>query len=157
MEGVANPKIKQGLEQSLTSSVTADPDDNPLSASMIWSDSFDLSGGAATLDLTGLLRGVLTSLTLLGKKPLCIVIYNKATNTSSVTIVPGAVNGFDVFGAADSKVTLPVGHFVMIGAANLAGVVAALQTVATGDKTIDFSSSDANATVQVGVIASLTV
>ena len=114
-----------------------------------WQDSLSLTAGAATLDLTSLASGNLAAKDFTGLKVQFIKIRNRSANTAAVTIVDGATNGYNIFGDASGSVTIPAGMTLMLGADTTEG----LQDVAAADKTIDFSSSDADATVDIQIIA----
>ena len=114
-----------------------------------WQDTFSLSAGAATLTLTALSFGNLAAKDLTGLKVQFIKIRNRSTNTAAVTIVDGAANGYNILGDASGQITMPVGSTFMFGMDTTEG----LQDVAAGDATIDFSSSDVDATVDVQIIA----
>lgn len=152
LDGTANPKIKPSLETSLSASVTPDPDANPVSATKIWTDTVALSGGVLTIDMTALVRGALANLNLNALNPNAFIIYNRASNTGSVTIVPGVTNGYNIFGDAAGKVVLSPGQWVMWAINNVTGATD-LPVVGATDKTIDFSSADVDATIELGIIA----
>ena len=113
-----------------------------------WSDTVALSGGSATIDLSSLSLGAtLTALDLTGLKVQGFVFQSKAANTDTVTIVDGASNGYNLFGDSSGQVTLSPGGAVSFYAPE------DLPDVGSGAKTIDLSSSDLDAQVDVILIA----
>lgn len=153
IDGMTNPKVTQKLDTNLTSSVPGEPDISNLFATLAWSDRFNLSAGAATLNLASLARGSLPALDLTDNSPIFYVFYNLITNSGALTIEPGASNGYAIFGAADAKIVLQPGHWAAYGILNVAGADNNLNVVASGDRTVDLSSGDADATVVVGILA----
>lgn len=119
----------------------------------VWSDSFTLSSGTATIDLTALSRTAQSDLNLStgSLKIQAFILAVPSTNTGSVTITDGATNGYNLFGDASGQIT--------IGASGQAGLAMfylpeQLPEVANGSAdTIDFSSGDADATVEIVLVA----
>lgn len=114
-----------------------------------WQDTFSLSAGAATVNLASLSNGNLTAKDFTGLKVQFIKIYNRSTNTAAVTVVDGAANGYNIWGDASGSITILVGMMVVFGAVATEG----LDDIAAADRTIDFSSSDVDATVDIQIIA----
>ena len=94
-----------------------------------------MSGGAATINLAALsgLNGATIDLT--GLKLQAIKFRNLSTNANDITIVPGAANGYNIFGAADGKVVLSPGQSILMSLQDQG------QDVASGDRTIDISGT----------------
>lgn len=112
----------------------------------VWSDSLQLVAGAATLDLAGLVRAVLTNVNLTGKKLQGFYLRTPA-NTAFVTVGPGATNPYNITGEAASSLRLPPNSFWM------AWLPEGLADVAGGAKEIDFASTDADAIVEIVFVA----
>ncbi len=109
-------------------------------ATKAWGITALLSGGVATIDLTALTRGgELSNVDFSGLKLQLVYFKATAANTDKITIVTGAVNGYDIWGAALGSVTLDPGAQIMHS------VEDDLQDVAGGDLAIDLASPDANA------------
>lgn len=116
--------------------------------SKVWSDQVQLSGGALSLDLTNLSRGsVLSALDMTGLKVQLIKIKATSTNTDTVTVVDGATNGYNIFGSSSGSITLASGDVAMFFFDE------SLPDVASGAKTIDISSSDTDALVDIILVA----
>ena len=107
-----------------------------------------LSGGAATLDLTSITHGSeLNAVTFSGLKVQLLKVRARSTNTDTVTIVDGASNGYNIFGDASGQITLSAGMEALFFYNE------ALADVSGSAKTIDFSSSDADAIVDIIIVA----
>lgn len=103
--------------------------------------SFELAAAALTVDLTAApdAKNISDTVDLTGKKLVAILIVAAADNNAAgVTIVPGAVNGYDILGAAADRLTIYPGQTVcsfQLGAAS------SWDAVAAGDRTIDFTGN----------------
>ena len=104
-------------------------------ATKVFKDQVSLSGNAATLDLTALVRDNLPNVDGTGLKVQLFVFHNKSTNANTMTIVDGATNGYDIFGSAAGSVTVPIGGTVMFFGNDK------LDDIASADKTIDVSGT----------------
>jgi len=104
-----------------------------------WSDTVDLSGGAATIDLTALARQApLEDVDFAGSKIVYAAFAGAAANSNGIEVSPGASNGYAIFGTADDQITVYPGQICEYGSmvqADLAAVVAA-----TNDE-IDFTGT----------------
>lgn len=140
----SNPNITHELA---VGRLTLNANSTPV-ASQVWSDTVALDTGAATIDLSSLSRGsALSALDLTGLKVQGFIIQSKAANTDTVGIDVGASNGYNLFGASDGRAVLSPGGAIMLYAPE------DLPDVASGAKTIDLSSSDADAQVDVVILA----
>lgn len=135
-----NPNINYGINSNASSySSTTTP-----AASKVWGGTVTLTAGAATLDLTALTRSPLATVTLSGLKILAVHIKATSTNTSAVTVVPGASNGYTAMG---------------LGVSLLPGAEAAYHNPSAGvavdgtHKTLDLASADTDASVEVVIWA----
>lgn len=108
-----------------------------------WCNTITLSSGAATVDLTNLTRTGLPTVTLSGLKIRAMHIKAASTNTSLVTAVPGASNGYAALGLG---LSLAPGGEVLIHNPSSAAVSGSL-------KTIDLASADADASVDIVIVA----
>lgn len=115
--------------------------------SQIWSDSITLTAGAATIDLSSLARSGLATLDLSALKVQAFIVRARSTNTDTVTVADGGTNGYNIFGDASGQVTLAAGAAVSFYSPE------GLQDIGSSDKTIDLSSSDADAIVDVVILA----
>lgn len=140
----SNPNITHELA---VGRLTLNANSTPV-VSAAWSDTVALSTGAATIDLTSLSRGaVLSALDLSGLKIQAIILQAKSTNTDTISVVPGASNGFNIFGGADGKI------YLAAGAACLFYVPEDWSDVAAADAEIDLASNDADAEIDVVLLA----
>lgn len=136
------PSIKSklsGLSGTLTSSSTV-----PVTQKYV--DSFDLVAGAATINMTALDQGNLPDVDASGLKPQLFIFHSESDNTDEITISDGAANGHDIFGDASGQVTLPIGGAIMFYGAD------GLDDIGASDLSIDFASSDLDATVNVAMV-----
>lgn len=114
---------------SILSGVTTPP------ASSIFSDRLQLVAGALTLDLQALPQGnIIPDIDLTGQKIQILQFTSPETNLADITISPGAVNGYELGGAAMS-VTLAPGDTILFLFNDNAPDVANL------DSEIDFAGS----------------
>ena len=112
-----------------------------------FSDTFTLSSGSSTLDLTALVRDNLPNVDMTGLKVQLFKVACPSTNTAAVVVADGSSNGYEVYGDANGQVT------VHQGGQDLRFVPDKLDDVAAADKTIDFTSADTDATVSVIICA----
>ncbi len=116
-------------------------------ATKVWSDQRSLTAGTDSIDLTNLTNGNLPAVDMTGLKVQVVKIVSASANTDTITVVDGATNGYNLFGDASGQVTLMVGgHVLWFGNENLADVSSSV-------KTIDFSSSDTDATYDIIIVA----
>lgn len=94
----------------------------------------NLSAGAATINLAALTGTNGATVDLTGLKVQIISIEAKAANANPITIVPGASNGIDLFGASSSITLQPGQRFMWFGND-------AAPDVASGDRTLDLSGT----------------
>lgn len=121
----------------------------PVVVSKAWSSRVQLSAGALSLDLTALTRTNLPNVDFTGLKVKAMKIVPVAANTAAVTLTVGGTNGYQAFGAiADGKISLAAGS----GAEFIFGN-AELPAVDASAKTIDLSSSDVDALVDIIIAA----
>jgi len=112
-------------------------------ATKSWCNTITLSGGVATVDLTSLTRTGLPTVTLSGLKIRAIHFKAIDTNTSLVTIKPGASNGYAALGLG---LSLEAGGEALIRNPDSAAVSGSL-------KTLDLASSYATASVDIVIVA----
>ena len=105
----------------------------------VYAATVTLSAGAYTLNVASLSRTGLSTVDMTGLKPLAVHFQCPSTNTHAVVIAPGASNGYDEFGAGLKLA--PGSECVMHIPSGTA--------FASGDRTLDFSSSMAAAVVNV--------
>jgi len=108
--------------------------------------SFALSGGTTkTWDLTAApdAKNIAATVNLTGKKLVAMLIVADADNDAAgMTMVAGASNGYDIFGASADRLTLYPGQTVCLFQS---GAASSWDAVAAGDKTIDFVGTDGDA------------
>ncbi len=117
-----------------TISATGASTDHPVTKGL--SKKFAMTAGALTLDFRAILGTNNLSVDGNGLKPRFIKLRCPATNANPIVIVPGAVNGLDLFGAA-FKLTLTPGQEILAYLKNGA------PTIADADKTIDITGTAA--------------
>lgn len=100
-------------------------------ADRLFHDKRTLSTGAnEDVDLVGTLLDGLGQ-TFSPARLKCLLVYNRPTNTTNLTIKPGAVNGIaGLFGAAAHTVTIPPGGIFLVVAPTAAAYAL---TAGTGD------------------------
>lgn len=105
--------------------------------------SFALSGGTTkTWDLTAApdAKNIAATVDLTGKKLVAMLITAPIDNAAAgITMVAGATNGYDVFGASTDRLTIYPGQTVCLFQS---GFAASWDAVAAADKTIDFVGTD---------------
>ncbi len=112
-----------------------------------YSDRFSLSSGSATLDLTSLTDAKGDALDLTGLKVQLIAVQCASGNTDAVTVDVGTSNGYEFGGDSTSEMSVQQGGTLVFYAPET------LDDVGASDKTIDFSSSDEDASVDVLIVA----
>jgi len=115
--------------------------------SKAWSDSGNLSGGTATLDLTALTMSNLPDVDLTGLKVKLIKIECPSTNSAGVVVDIGAANPYDVFGDANGQIT------VLPGQVYLAYLAEEAEDVDATHCELDLSSGDADAAYSILLVA----
>lgn len=94
-----------------------------------WSDTVDLSGGTALIDLTALARPApLEDVDMAGKKIVYAAFAGAAANSNPIEVAPDATAGYNIFGTADDKITVYPGQiceYASMVVADLATIVAA--------------------------------
>lgn len=92
-----------------------------------WSDTVDLSGGTATIDLTALARPApLEDVSFAGSKIVYAAFAGAAANANPIEVAPDATAGYNIFGTADDKITVypsQVVEYVSFAQADLAAIV----------------------------------
>ena len=113
-----------------------------------WSNTITLVAGVATVNLAALTRTSLPTVDLTGLKVRSIHIKATSTNTSPVTIVPGAANGYAALGLG---LSLAPGAEALIHnpSTTSAAVSASLRT-------LDLASAHATASVTIVLVAGAT-
>lgn len=102
-----------------------------------------LTAGAETIDLTSLAGPHASTITFLALKVRLIKIKAASTNTHAIVFVDGASNGYNIWGDASGSLTVPPDGVAMLYFAN------GLDAVASGDRTIDVSSTHQTATYSI--------
>jgi hypothetical protein len=103
--------------------------------------SFTLAGASTTKDLTAApdAKDIADTVDLTGKKLVAILIVAASDNNAAgVTVVPGAVNGYDILGAAADRLTIYPGQTVCLFQL---GATSSWDAVGAADKTIDFTGT----------------
>lgn len=119
-----------------------------VAATKVISAQVSLSAGAASMDLISNTYGWGgAAVTFSGLKVQLAFFQNLSTNTAAVTIADGATNGLNIFGDSSGQITLGIGAWAFFYNADR------LDDVGASDKTIDFSSSDVDAAVNVILVA----
>lgn len=139
----------KGLDHAISdASGTLDATSTPV-VSQAFSDQVQLAAGTLTLDLTALIRGnaTLSTLTLDGLKVQAHKWRALSTNTANVVIADGATNGYQIFGDSVGSITLGPGDQALFLYSET------LQDVSATTKTIDITSGDADAKVDVLIAA----
>ncbi|CAB4191862.1 hypothetical protein UFOVP1229_177 [uncultured Caudovirales phage] len=116
----------------------------------IWAQTVTLTAGALTLDLTALARAGASTVNLTGKRILAVKAVALSTNTSLVTIKPGASNPYSALG---------LGISLGMSAVATERPDEALLHIPSGTavdathKNLDFASVDTDASVAIIIIA----
>lgn len=116
-------------------------------ATKAFSDEINLATGAATIDLADLEDIAGNALDFTGLKLQYLVFKAPNTNTSPVEVDVGATNGYNFAGDSASHVVIPAGGMVVLVARDN------LPDVGAAAKDIDLSSADADAKLQVVLVA----
>jgi hypothetical protein len=121
-------------------------------ASKVWSDTRSLVAGADTFDLTSLTGPNGTSIDFTGLKVCLIFIAADKDNTEPIKFDVGAANGYNLFGAATSEISLDAntGDY---GAGVLMFCPETLPDVAAGAKNIDVTSAEADGSYSIILVA----
>lgn len=135
----ANPTVPYGISGS-PYSYTADT--SPVGTKG-WCNTITLSSGAATVDLTSLTRTGLPTVTMSGLKIRAFHFKASSSNTSPVTIQPGATNGYAALGLGLSL--QPGGEALIHDPTSTA--------VSGSHKTLDLASVDTDASVDIVILA----
>jgi hypothetical protein len=118
----ANRKVTWGALSAVSESLTAS---TTVPATKVAGGQVALVAGAKTLDLTALTglgaNGATEDFT--GLKVQALFMKNPATNSGSISIAPGASNGYE-FNGSDGKLTLSPGQSVLLYLADSAPDVA---------------------------------
>ena len=118
-----------GMDTSLVLRSTGTP---PISKSAALQ--IALTAGAHTIDLTSMVGTAGAAVDGTGLKVQLFKAQNPIANTHTLTIQPGASNGYNLMGAASKVILNPGEEFTWLGA-NAAAAVA----IASGAKTIDLA------------------
>lgn len=132
LDKVADPQLVHAVTLPIPSVLNGE---TTPPVSKVYSDRLQLVAGALTLDLQALVPGNLTPDTdFTGLKVQILQFTSPETNLADITITPGAVDGYDIGGAAFS-VTLSPGDSVILALNDNA------PDVANSDSEIDFAGS----------------
>jgi len=116
-------------------------------ATKVWSEQITLGSGTHTIDLTSLSRSTLSTVDMTGLKVQAVKIFTATDNTEDTVFTVGASNGYHIFGGSAGKVTMVEGAYLEFyfpeGLADVSSTV----------KTIDVSSSDADAIFDIMIVA----
>lgn len=116
-------------------------------ASRVYSLTLNLVAGTQTIDLTALTNLAGAALDFTGLKVQLVMVKAASSNTAAVVFTDHAINGYNIFGAADGSVTIHPGGFVLYGGNDQ------LDDVAAADKQIVATSGDADAVAQIVLVA----
>ena len=145
-----NPNLTHWIEQGSPvaggTALVLTPTTVPAIA-QIYGDALSLSGGALTLDLTALDQGNLPDIDMTGEKIQIFKIVANVNNTAQIKVKKGAANGYNIFQSGSSEIELGAGACVLFYAPEH------LPDIAAGAKTIDFSSTDVNAALQILIVS----
>ncbi len=127
-----SPLLHSGYDVNRTMDASTTPDNTAAAY-----QTFAMSGGLKTIDLTNLLLdAAVVNLNL--KKPRALLMTALATNAGTTTIVKGASNGYDGLGAAFS-IALEPGMSVAVDFSTQGNAVGA------SNKTLDMSGTGTDA------------
>lgn len=140
------PTITHQVTPSTDTEKQLTPTSTP-AVSKAFSDSVQLTAGAASLDLAALAGPLSTAIDMTGLKVQAILVLADAANTDVVTVDVGATNGYNIFGTAGSELALAAGGFALFYSPE------GLPDVGAAAKTIDLSSPDTDAIVKVIIVA----
>lgn len=116
-------------------------------ATKAFSDEITLVAGAATIDLTAMVRTPLANVDFTGLKVQLVKFKAATANAAAVVIKPGASNAYNLFGDSDGQITLPASaESEQYWADQLADVSSTV-------KNVDLSSSDTDAIIEVVLVA----
>jgi hypothetical protein len=133
---IAYPAVTGTLDATTTVAIT-----------QVYSDRKALAAGVYTLDLRALTGPNGVALDLNGLKVKGIIIVANPANTAGIVVKDGATNGYLIWGSATGENTVWPGFPIeQIFGNNLAAVSATV-------KTIDFSSSQADAEFEIILVA----
>ena len=138
--GLSDPSVSHKLtiaKANLNSSSTP-----PVTKSI--KGTITLSSGTATLDLTAVDEGDLSDVDLTGLR-LRAALLLAGANTERITMKPGATNGYNYDNDSNSSLSLGANDPLTIENRDTGNPA---PQVAAGAKTLDFASSDADATLQ---------
>jgi len=139
--------ISQNFAKTITSTLAAGT--GSAQADLLWADSRALIADATEdLDLAGVLTDVFgDALTFADIK--AILLYNASTTASVVSVMGAAANGFvGPFGAAEQKINIPAGGYVMLAHPGAGWTV----TAGTGDKITLTEESTLAAVYEIAII-----
>ena len=103
-------------------------------ATKVWSDNVPLVAGAKILDLQALVNANLPNVDFTGLKVQVLMMSCPSANTGAITITSGALNGYDIGGAAMSYALDPGGTLVLL-------LRDTAPDVAAADSEIDFAGT----------------
>lgn len=99
-----------------------------------------LASGAATVDLTALVGTAGLAVTGLGLKVRAIKLQSASTNVGTFVVVPGASNGYNLFGAASSVSIKPgqeITAYFADGAVAVSSTAKTIDITGTGTESIN--------------------
>ena len=137
LDQVTNPRIVHEITLPIPTSLngTTTPP-----ATKVWSDNVALVAGVKTLDLQALVNANLPNADFTGLKVQVFFMSCPSTNTGPITVVPGALNDYDLGGASMSVAVNPGDSIVFLFLDNAPDVAAAdseLDFAGTGTETFD--------------------
>lgn len=138
-----DPAVKHVFPTVISGTLTSS---SSVPVTKTYNDTLALSAGTLDVDLTALPGPSGTTVTFDGLKVQLIKIRNNST-TDTLTIAGASVNPYELFGAADGQITLPVGgtceFFMNEGLADVSATV----------KDVTFTSSDNTAPFDIQLVA----
>ncbi len=105
----------------------------------VWEDNVALTAGAKTLDLEALVNANLPNVNFVGLK-VQILVFSVPAGNSPITITSGAVNGYDIGGAASSWAIGAGGQLILLlneTAPDVAAADSEIDFAGTGSETFD--------------------
>lgn len=128
-----SPQLEVTSPKSLSNTDATDP------ITKAWEGRVTLAAGVATLDLSSLSQGNLAAEDMDTLKVKAIALSCPNTNTASINMSPGAVNGYNWAGAASDQVTVVPGGFALVFASE--EVAGPPDIAAAGVRTLDFAGT----------------
>lgn len=119
---------------------TSQPSGTSIITSVPWRDTVALVAGAKTLDLTSLDYGDLTAKDFTGLK-VQFALFKNPSGNGTMNIKTGAANGYNIFGATASEITLIGGGAALFvnpeGTPDVSGSAKTIDIAGTGTESLE--------------------